>query len=126
MKVVKSVLTLAAMAAMMSAGTAWAQCCCGAATYTGMAASGAVMDGEAGSGAADASAGNGNCSYTVMQTRRRVVMEQQQVTRYRTQVSFVNETRQVPVTRYVRETNYRTKTYTVRRPVRTTTYKTVN
>ena len=108
MKMVKSVLTLAAFAAVLSAGTATAQCCCGAVTYQGCG------DAE----------GAGN--YTVMRTRRRVVTEQQEVTRYRTEVSTVMEQKEVQVSRMVRDTTYQEKTYTVRRPVRETTYKTVN
>ena len=65
-------------------------------------------------------------SYTVMQTRRRVVMEPKEVTRYRNEVSIVNEQREVQCNRVVRETCYRDHTYTVRRPVREITYKTVN
>jgi len=54
MKVVKSVLSVVAVCAMMSAGTAWAQCCCGGATYQGCGTAGGVVVGEGGEGAAAA------------------------------------------------------------------------
>ena len=46
MKVVKSVLTVAAIVAVMSAGTSWAQCCCGGATYQGCGSASGSGDGS--------------------------------------------------------------------------------
>ena len=55
--------------------------------------------------------------HTIMVTRKRVVWEQQQETRYRTVRETVWEKQEVEGQRQVAETHYRTENYTVSVPV---------
>ena len=111
MKKVRTLLTLVAATVALSAGTTWAQCC-GGASYDTVGAA--------------APANGCGCSYTVMQTRRRVVNETRQETRTRTVNRTVYDNVQVPVTRNVSETAYRTESYQVQRPVTNTVMETQN
>ena len=54
---------------------------------------------------------------TVMQTCRKIVYDQQQVTCYRTCYDAVTEPKTIQCVRYVAETQYRQCNYTVYKPV---------
>jgi hypothetical protein len=51
--------------------------------------------------------------HTVMRTRRRIVFEQQQFTRYKTVYNTVYEDKTINTVKYVPETHYRECTYEV-------------
>jgi len=55
--------------------------------------------------------------YTAIQTRQRVVFDQQQYTCHKTIYEQVYEPKTVTVLKYVPETRHRTSVYTVHRPV---------
>ncbi|HRF00222.1 MAG TPA: hypothetical protein PLI18_06875, partial [Pirellulaceae bacterium] len=110
MRLLHGLLTVATLMVVSSASSAYAACC--GVSYS------ACEGCNTGSACSPC-----DPTYTVMRTRRRVVMEPQQVTCFKNVYETVCEEKQVDCVRYERETHMKECTYTVCKPVRETHYR---